>query len=596
MNVFQKSHDASVAERGALEANRRPDGRPKRRGGRSKSWSEVELWRLPEAGRFSADPALRDPLRLIAEWRQQPFAVALRELADTSPTSLDRINDVAGIEAPKLGRPRLAGDWPAAYLAYVLSGCRALQPWYNQGSSSGLWEICGFDSRPSYQIVHLRFTELEEQWTAFAAATQDLIRHAKAAEPRIGEIVFVDATGWKSPAVLEHACSDEEACARAGGKPAAQLRSDSVEEIREFHWDEAKTDPDQDPDPGSRTRGELVHVRRPNGAVVPYRRFTIKGHAYRSLDTSSGLRRYAGAKTWFGGYYLAAADIFTGLPLAAQVFAADVQEWDGYPALARDLLAALDEPPYVVSVDKGFATRPFYEFNSRRGIAVVGPWRKHRNRSELRDWRTDRFDEHGIPRCQSCGGEGDQDAPGMGLFFDEKDEPRIRFRCVAPFRPECKRTQSIPCSEEWLMLVPLSRKTGLYHDVRYTRPNLENTFRHGRDRFAIAGKDLTGQLARPGVPPQRLRAWAGLLLDWFRLNLRQGWLEPIDLVVEPNEAEPERLSGLPDRSSGELTPVGVGAERLGELLRERDEARLELPYGRAWEDLKRERRLELGQA
>jgi Transposase DDE domain len=593
MNGFQQD-DPRVAERGALEANRRPERRSKRRGGRSKSWPEVELWRLPGAGHFSADSALCDPLSLIAEWRHHPFAVALRELADTSPTSFGRVSDVAGFEAPKLGRPRLPGDWPALYLAYVLSGCPALQAWFNRWSSSGLWEICGFEKRPAYQTVYLRFTELEERWTAFAAAAQDLIGLAKAAEPRVGEIVFVDATGWKSPAVLEHACSDEEACAKAGGVPPAQLRSDSAEEVLREHWAEAEAEADEGPEGATRTRGGLVYERRANGAEVKYRLFTVNGHLYRSLDTTSGLRRYYDRKQWFGGYYLAATDFFTNLPLAAQVFRADLQEWDGYHALCRDLLATLGEPPYVVSVDKGFATRPFYEYNTRRGIAVVGPRRKHRNRTDLRHWRTDRFDEHGIPRCRYCGGEGDQDAPGMGLFFNEKGEPVIRYRCLVGFRPECEQSQSIRCSEEWLMLLPLSRKTELYHAVDQVRSNLENTFGLLRDRFAIAGKDPTGQLARPGVPAQRLRAWAGLVIDWLRLNLRQGWLEPIELTVQPNAQEPERLSGVQDRVSGQITSPGVGTERLGELLRARAEASLEIPYGPAWAETERWLALEQG--
>ena len=86
---------------------------------------------------------------------------------------------------------------------------------------------------------------------------------------------------------------------------------------------------------------------------------------------------------------------------------------------------------------------------------------------------------------------------------------------VFPFRPECKRTQSIRCSEEWLMLLPLSRTQELYHAVRHAHSNKENTFGLPRERFGIVGKDLTGQLARPGVPAQRLRAWAGVMVDWF---------------------------------------------------------------------------------
>ena len=306
-----------------------------------------------------------------------------------------------------------------------------------------------------------RFTHLEERWSAFAAVAQDLIRLAKDAEPRIGEILFVDATGWKSPAVLEHACSDEGACAQAGGLPPAQLRSDSAEQVLREHWAEAEAYLVQGHEADSRTRGPLVYERRANGGSVAYRLFTINGHVYRSRDTTSGLRQYSNRKQWFGGYYLAATDFFTRLPLAVQVFPADIQEWDGYHGLCSEVLAALGEPPYVVSVDKGFATRPFYEYNIRRGIAVVGPRRKHPNRTELRDWRTDRFDEHGIPRCGHCGGEGDQEGPGMGLVLDDLNEPVIRYRCLVPFRPECKQSQSIRCSEEWLMLLPLSRKTEL---------------------------------------------------------------------------------------------------------------------------------------
>jgi hypothetical protein len=119
------------------------------------------------------------------------------------------------------------------------------------------------------------------------------------------------------------------------------------------------------------------------------------------------------------------------------------------------------------------------------------------------------------------------------------------------------------------------------------RSNFENTFELVRDRFAIAGKDPRGQLARPGVPPQRLRASVGLLLDWFRLSLRQGWLEPVELIVRPNDSEPERLSGRQDRRSGQVIRVGVGTERLGELLRERAEANLELPYGPSWAEAER---------
>jgi len=171
------------------------------------------------------------------------------------------------------------------------------------------------------------------------------------------EIVFVDAAGWRSPAVLEHACRDEEACVRAGGNPMRQLRSIPAEEALACHW--AVTDEDEAEDSTAErlTRGPVGTIRRTAGAKIACRRFLIDGHEYISLDTSSGLRRYRGSKAWFGGYYLAGTDFFSGLPVAVQVFRADIQEWDGYPALFDHMLGPLGEPPSVVSGDRGFAIR-----------------------------------------------------------------------------------------------------------------------------------------------------------------------------------------------------------------------------------------------
>lgn len=576
-------HQRLTADRGLLKAMRRPPGdRLKRRNGRSKSWDEIALWQLPEAAEFTADQALCDPLQLIAEFRRHPFAAALRELTDTSPTSFGVLT--SGVKSgKKLGRPRLAGDWPALYLSFVLSGCPAIQPFRSANLSTPLWSVCGFDGAPSYQEMHLRFGELEDHWEGFAAVAQALIQMGKLADERVGEVVMVDATGWHSPAALEDCCVDVEACKTAGGVRRLKLEKSVNEEVLEARWEEAVA---EDDGASSRTRGGIERVRSLSG-VVEYRLFSSNGHTYRSLDTTSGFRRYDGGTVWFGGYLQAAIDMFTGVPLAVEVFPADVQEYDGYPALYDSMVEALAEPPYVVSTDRGYGTRAFYEFNTRRGVAVVGPRRRRRNRLETRDWRTDEFDEHGIPRCRACGGEGDQESPSLGLVFSAKGEPLIRFRCIAPLTAGCESVQSIRCSAEWPMLLPLARTTELYHSVRWAHHNKEHAFRHARERYGVAGKDVTGRLRRRGVPPQRLRAWAAVLLDWFRLNLRHGWLPAIALPVSVAPTAPERLSGEQDRRSGEVLVAGAGTPDLRRLLRERRENALQLPYGRAATELQR---------
>jgi Transposase DDE domain len=576
--------DETVAKRGSLQARREsPAAEAGRQRRRAKSWNQIALWRLPDATAFSTDPALCDPIAVVREFRRQPFAEALRDLSDSSPTWAGDLAQWRGSGFRKIGRPRMAGDWTALYLAYVLSGSPALQPFFHAMRSSDVWRACGFERRPSFQALDLRFGELESRWEAFELVGRSLIQQAKAAEPRIGEVVMVDATAWHSPSALEHCCVDLEACRRAGGAPP-RLRADDDRVVLDARWREVESNGALKWDDGAPngTRREIERVRASDGRSVEYRLFVINGHTYRSLDTTAGLRRYATTTTWFGGYVQAAIDSLTGLAIAIEVFPADVQEWDGYPDLFDGLVDALGERPYVVSVDRGYATRPFYEFNVRRGVAVVSPLRKTPNKAERLDWRTDDYDEDGIPRCRSCGGEGNQDSPGLGLVF-VGGKPMIRFQCAAPLTPECMKIQRIECSTEWLMLVPLSRKTELYHAIRKAHSNKEAFFRHLRERYGSAGKDFTGQLRRRGLPAQRLRASASVLLDWFRLNLRQGWLEAVELPVDVRSTAPERLSGKQDRQSGRLTTPGYGAEGLAELLRAREADDTDLPYGAAWE-------------
>lgn len=573
-------------ERGSLVAARRPSNRrPPPARARRKPWSDVALAEIPRAAEFSSDPSLCDLVSVIEEFRRHPFAEVLEELTNLRGETMAQGLDLTGVAPQRSGRPRLPGDWSALYLGYVMSRSTAVQWFFNSYGTSRLWEVCGFSERPSHALVQKRFSELEDSWRAFALVAQSLVQVAKQAEPLIGKIVAVDASGWHTSAALEHCCLDPDLCRKVGGNPPPRLTSDPNEDILKARWQEAAAfEPTADErEEGQHTRREQQVLLRADGTEVTYQTFVVGGHRYRSLDLSSGLRKYdPGKKVWYGGYLQTATDRLTGLCVAVEVFAADIQEWDGYPSLFERMTEALGSPPNIVSADRGYAIRPFYEFNTRRQVAVVAPRRKRSNRIERIDWRTEGFDEDGIPRCRSCGGEGDQDGPGLGLVFTPRGEPTIRYRCAVPFADGCDGVQSIRCEEEWAMLLPLSRTTELYHSVRYAHHNSEHVYRHARDRYAVAGKDGTGRLRRPGVPPQRLRAWASMLLDWFRLNLRHGWLPDQGLAVTINDAQPLRRSGCQDRRTGLVLDPGDGTAGLTKLLEERRQHGADVPYGEAW--------------
>jgi hypothetical protein len=87
--------------------------------------------------------------------------------------------------------------------------------------------------------------------------------------------------------------------------------------------------------------------------------------------------------------------------------------------------------------------------------------------------------------------------------------------------------------------------------------------RHWRDRYSSAGKSVESRLKRRGIGAQQLRSDAALVIEWFRLCLRHGW-----------------LGSARRREPGELRMTS-GIERLKRTLEARKKRRLNRPYGRA---------------
>lgn len=585
--------------------------RPKRR----QSLSGLQLWQLPESTEFSGDPEIMDVVgftRTIIDLEKthpQLFGPLTKMLPPTADTPLKK----GEVAAPaKRGAPRMAGDWRMLYLAFVLSRDPAMMSFYNRYYSSGIFEVCGFEHIPCYSEFALRIKEVEGQSSALEQTANLFIRQARRHENRIGQIVLVDGTSWESDARLEHCCPDPKKCKSLWEK---QKQTGAAQEIQDASTDDPlavevdhhdRADDEVAPTDGNKPKkkpkgkrppkylrraayervqderhkeaagDELAEGELPESVVVPvdetgrFRYYIFKGHLYRSRDPEAGLRRYGGTRNewWHGGYLMPAIDGFIGSPIAVSAFAADEQESDHYPEINDKVVEATGEQPLVWSFDRGIGISGVYEYNTRRGAATVAPWKKRRGKKRCEDMRTDLYDEHGIPRCRYCGGEGDIDSAGMGLYFDHKNDPRLRFRCVTPHRKECSKIQSIACDEEWSLLVPLSRKTELYYAVRKLHGRFENIFDHWRDRYCAAGKNASSRLKRLGVEPQLARSRAGLMLEWIRICLRHGWVGSWKKI---NDNEPYVYSA---------------AKTLDRVLKARMKRLLDLPYGAAAEKLK----------
>ena len=509
-----------------------------------------------------------------------------------------------------VGARASAAHYCLAYLVMIMLGVTEVSNFVHRHDFEEIWTESGFAQVPDYSTVWLYFALLENHKNAFQEVAEWLIGRASQHDRRIGQFVWVDATKWQTNSRLEHCCQNHEACEALSKRnweehkirpPARKPKRMPEERLQRQHEIESQREEieaavipeelrfermefDSETDVAPEDDVEMAPVA-PVGYDSDYQYFEINGHRYRTRDKTAGLRRFTRRsgriEYWLGGYALAAVDMYTKQIIAIVCFPADEQEYDHYPELMRRVRRALGRYPLAVSADAFSSTGPFFRWNTMRGIATVVPFKAAGGR-EREDYRTDLCDEHGIPRCQHCGGEGDQDSPGLGLYFDRNSDARIRFRCKTPQpgEPGCLRNQSIACSENWRLLIPLSRKTELYYALRKRHLFFEGTFRHWRQLYGGQGKETMSRLARRGVQAQELRAQAALMMQWFRISLRHGWLARPDggRWATINENMPIQLSGdqrMPDGT----TLRGVGQDALNRVIAARRRRKIDVPYG-----------------
>lgn len=569
--VQQERPEVISSYRGSLKAAKVPPtfGSPGKRK-RRRSFDELEIQQIAEATNYDKDEEIIDPVELVREFKRHPqFSDELRKLTEVT------IDDgLAPNERADLGRPRMPGRWDLLYIAFVASRDPAPFSFWKRWRSSPIWAECGFEHRPHYNTIEKHFVELEERLDGFRHVKQLLVQHAKRHCPLVGVFNFYDFTGWQSHARIHHApieqcpeCQKEKAEAqKAGKKWRAPGRTLKRAEASDFESERQKEADTEEHETRGRPRSALKAVGLDESGNQLF--LDDKNHVHFTRDSESGVRKYEGKGSWLGGLGGGFVDVLFGAGLAFDAFRADEAEFDHYPELYEDLVASIGEDPAAVSIDKGNAVRDLFEFNTRRGVGTAAPRRIYKNRRTGTDWRSENFDEHGHPRCQNCNGEGVMDQPSLGWFRDRQGDPRLRFRCATPYNDGCKKSQSIPCSEEWLLLQPLAITHPLFQTMRYLHNNLERIWGHYRSRYAYAGKDVTGRLKRPGVSPQRLRGQAALVIDWFRILLRHGWLGSWR-TQNPNQ------------------PVGVSATKLVlNMERVRRARGLDVPYGKRWEKLK----------
>lgn len=489
--------------------NRPTTSRPKRRD------KTPELLYLPESTEFSGDPELGDPVKVLRLLKQ-------------FPQYLDPLIEATTPEYPGDGRRRIGGSWAMIYIAFLLWGERHFQRFAFEQASSPVWEVAGFDPEklPCAKTVYNRLVELEQYEEAFVDAVAAIVQHAQKHHPEIGDFVWKDGTGYESHARLEHCCTDRAACKALGRLPKKLPRAPG-ETIKAAHWD-ADSTPEEALTPEDVDEEILEEVREPEHGEQrgAFRYYRYRGHLYRIRDLTAGARTYKNNRSWVGGMNLLAGELLSRTPVAIISISARESEKDGYERLYERMVRVTGRDPIAVAADKGFSYEEVFEFNTRRGVTSVMPTRRDSKGRGRERFACEEFDADGTPRCRFCGAPGDLDGSGLGFYFDDQGEPRLRYRCRFPATDECaSQRQSITCSKEWRVLMPISSASETYSSLRNAMNNGEGLHDQLRDRYTLAGNDLGSRIKRfSSATAQQLRASAAIFIDWFRMALRNGWL------------------------------------------------------------------------
>lgn len=489
---------------------------------------------LPGAARFSdEDAAFFDPVTLVTMINTAGELEPVREALAEAIVDFNH------------GPDRAPGNWPLMMLAYAGSGIANVQPWYRRASANpALWFAAGFKSVPAYQTVWQRFAELEQFPQAFSRAASHLIDIARRHDPRIGMHVSVDGTESQTHAQPVHACGPNDDCPTRGSARQPRLPRVGVEEataLRQYEarieeHDDEPEEPKRAPTPGLDPVPEDLVEITPDGLL-----FTDCGHYWLSRDTTAGTRKYktgkdgkGRGKVFFGFISNKAVDTATGGVLAVLCTHAGVNESVSFPVLYEALRDAVGCDPLAIITDRGLVTDGTAQFCTERGVTQVAPFRKRHATHPARPPATDRVDEDGIPRCRHCGLSGDF------VRFSEVGTPRIWFRCPLPTTDGCRNVQSIVCTEDIRRLLPIGRTSPIYGALYGQMGVREHAHGDFRTYFRCGGKSLPDRQRRIGVYCQQLRANAAIVVQWFWILTRQGWLGSRPERAELVEVDPGR--------------------------------------------------------
>jgi len=509
--------------------------------------------RLPGATDFSKSPDLCGSMNIVRLLKSQRWA-------------WDELREACELEM-NWARTREPGHWELVAVAFVVSGHVDIKPWW-ANTTDELWRECGFARRPSFATVHRRLRELESVGDAFLDAASRIIQRCRMHDSRVMAHVHFDWTEDETHAALVHDCGpNDHSCPRKSWKSsrrkwgrnrylrAPRAATSLSREHREAWNEEDETEAQQ-------------HQREAEPSATQQlakgKRVKLGGCWYRTRDEEGGIRAYTSngkvKRCWHGYYSGKAICHFTGGAIPS-VDSASTQECHLFPPLYDRVKAMAGRRPDTAIADKGLAVSSCYEHATKNDTAPVFPWRGGPR------YDAPRFDRHGIKRCDHCGGVMYQTR-----FSPNSGKPRLWFRCLFQPTADCKKgDQTIYCSEDWRVLIPLPRTKPLYHELKESHQSYEGVHDYWRDRYRVASDTLANRPKAVGLAWHQLRANVACLVDWLRIAAKNGWLGSVRVALRHAGTRTKQKAGEAAAFSvaktrarqGLYTPYGRGAKKNG---------------------------------
>ena len=252
-----------------------------------------------------------------------------------------------------------------------------------------------------------------------------------------------------------------------------------------------------------------------------YKRVRMNGCWYLTRDFDAGIRSYSKpgklskGRFWHGYYSGKLVDHLTG-GVIPSVDSASKQECKIFPELSDRAQEMIGEAPETITADRGVSLAECFEHATRAGTAPIFPWRVKTGEPEPAD-RLE-YDRHGIKRCAGCGG------PMQQTNSDRERAASALVPLQAQTHGCVRKEQTISCSADWRLLVPLAQTEPLYHELAESHQTYEGVHLYWRNRYRVGSDVLANRSKRVSIGCHRLRANVACLVDWLRIAARCGWL------------------------------------------------------------------------